>query len=68
MRTKIDTTQWERGEQYAFFKQFTEPFFGITVQVDCTTVYNRAKANEDSFFLTYLYDALRAANEVEAQK
>ncbi|EHO15225.1 chloramphenicol acetyltransferase [Myroides odoratimimus] len=66
MRTKIDTTQWERGEQYAFFKQFTEPFFGITVQVDCTTVYNRAKANEDSFFLTYLHDALRAANEVEA--
>ncbi|MEC4054441.1 chloramphenicol acetyltransferase [Myroides odoratimimus] len=66
MRTKIDTTQWERGEQYAFFKQFTEPFFGITVQVDCTTVYNRAKANGDSFFLTYLYDALRAANEVAA--
>lgn len=66
MRTKIDTALWERREQYAFFTKFTEPFFGITVQVDCTMAYKKAKDNGDSFFLTYLYDALRATNEVEA--
>lgn len=66
MRTKIDTALWERREQYAFFTKFTEPFFGITVQVDCMMAYKKAKDNGDSFFLTYLYDALRATNEVEA--
>lgn len=66
MRTKIDTALWERREQYTFFTKFTEPFFGITVQVDCTMAYKKAKDNGDSFFLTYLYDALRATNEVEA--
>lgn len=65
MRTKIDLQQWVRTEQYLFFKQFTEPFFGVTVQVDCTKAYARAKEKGDSFFLTYLYDALKAANEVE---
>ncbi|KUF44394.1 chloramphenicol acetyltransferase [Myroides marinus] len=66
MRTKIELSQWNRKEQYAFFSQFTEPFFGLTVQVDCTIAYQSAKEQGHSFFLTYLHDALKAANEVEA--
>ena len=65
MKTRIDISNWERKAQYDFFSKFEEPFFGVTVEVDCTTAYQRAKENGRSFFLFYLYRALKAANQVE---
>lgn len=65
MKTLIDIDKWSRKEHFQFFSQFDEPFFGITVIVDCTRAYLLSKANKKSFFLTYLYIALKAANEIE---
>lgn len=66
MKQEIDIANWNRREHYQFFSQFEEPFFGVTVTIDCTKAYSYAKANNLSFFLVYLYRALKAANEVEA--
>lgn len=66
MRTLIDIEEWHRKEHYRFFSQFDEPFFGVTVEVDCSLAYRKAKERQQSFFLYYLYRALKAANEVEA--
>lgn len=65
MKTHINIEQWIRKEHFRFFSQFEEPFFGVTVTVDCTTAYQKAKAAERSFFLYYLYRALKAANQIE---
>lgn len=65
MKTIINIDQWLRKEHYLFFSQFEEAFFGLTVQVDCTTAYQKAKEKGISFFLYYLYRALKAANQVE---
>ncbi len=65
MRTLIKIDDWNRKEHFLFFSQFDEPFFGITVSADCTKAYQRAKENNVSFFLYYLYRALKAANEIE---
>lgn len=65
MKTRINIDDWIRKEHYLFFSQFEEPFFGVTVTVDCTKAYQQAKAKDVSFFLYYLYRALKAANEVE---
>ena len=65
MKTLIDIDKWSRKEHFRFFSQFDEPFFGITVTVDCTRAYLLSKANKKSFFLTYLYMALKAVNEIE---
>lgn len=56
---------WNRKEHFLFFSKFEEPFFGVTTQVDCTKAYKAAKAKNTSFFLYYLYRALKAANETE---
>jgi len=40
MKTKINIEQWERKALYNFFSQFEEPFFGLTVRIDCTKAYN----------------------------
>jgi chloramphenicol O-acetyltransferase type A len=65
MKTLIDVNGWNRKEHFRFFSQFEEPFFGVTVQIRCTNAYRAAKQKQQSFFLYYLYRALKAANQVE---
>lgn len=65
MKTLINIDTWNRKEQFLFFSQFDEPFFGVTVKVDCTIAYLKAKEKGISFFLYYLYRALKASNQIE---
>ncbi|WP_316804894.1 chloramphenicol acetyltransferase [Pedobacter nototheniae] len=68
MRNKIDIDTWIRKDHFNFFNTFEEPFFGVTVDVDCTFTYREAKEMGVSFFLLYLYKSLTAANQIEAFK
>jgi chloramphenicol O-acetyltransferase type A len=65
MKKLLDIDNWPRKDHFNFFRQFEEPFFGVTVTVDCTEAYQRAKEERVSFFLYYLHKALVAANAVE---
>ncbi len=60
-----DLTTWPRREHFEFFRQFTEPFFGITVRMECTEAFRHCKAEGSSFFLRYLHDCLYAVNATE---
>ncbi|MDQ8006325.1 MAG: chloramphenicol acetyltransferase [Pedobacter sp.] len=62
---KINIETWKRREHFKLFSQFEEPFFGVVVNIDCTKAYANAKATSKSFFLYYLYRALKAANSIE---
>ncbi|SHL44239.1 chloramphenicol acetyltransferase [Flavobacterium xanthum] len=66
MRTLLDLENWNRKEHFQFFKQFEEPFFGATVEIDCTKAYASAKILKTSFFSYYLYHTLRAVNTIES--
>jgi chloramphenicol O-acetyltransferase type A len=61
----VDIDSWNRREHYQFFNQFEEPFFGITTELNCTAAYQYCKAEQISFFLYYLYQALAAAQKIE---
>lgn len=65
MKQLIDINTWIRKDHYHFFKQFEEPFFGVTVHIDCTVAYSEVREHKNSFFLFYLHKALVAANSVE---
>jgi len=65
MKTLLHIDNWNRKDQFRFFNQFEEPFFGITVQVDCTRAYQISKEHNYSFFLYYLHASLKAVNETE---
>lgn len=65
MKTELNLETWNRKEHFNFFSKFEEPFFGLTVRVDCTTAYQKAKTNGQSFFLYYLYRILKAGNAIE---
>ena len=53
MKQKIDLATWNRKEHFEFFSKFEEPFFGTTIQFDCTKAYHKAKELGVSFFVYY---------------
>jgi len=65
MKTLLDIENWPRKEHFMFFKQFEEPFFGLTVEIDCTKAYKGAKELGVSFFVYYLHKTIVAVNTIE---
>lgn len=65
MKTKIDINTWNRKEHFEFFSQMDEPFYGLTVNIDCTQAYENAKVLNVSFFIYYLHKTIVAVNAVE---
>jgi chloramphenicol O-acetyltransferase type A len=66
MKSKLNLENWSRKEHFEFFRKFKEPFFGVTVDVDCSKAYQKAKDIETSFFMFYLHKTLVAVNQIEA--
>lgn len=63
----IDLRKWKRRDHYLWFRQYEQPFFSVTVEVDVTAIWSRShKPGAPSFFLSSLFLMLRAANDVEA--
>ena len=65
MKREIDISTWKRSEHFENFKNFDEPLFGLTVRVECSTAYKKAKELSYPFSLYYLYLSMKAANEIE---
>ena len=65
MKTKIDLSTWNRKGHFEFFSQMEEPFYGLTVNVDCTHAYKTAKNLNIPFFTFYLHKTLVAVNNIE---
>ncbi|OXB06487.1 chloramphenicol acetyltransferase [Flavobacterium pectinovorum] len=65
MKTLLDLENWNRKEHFAHFSKMEEPFFGATVQIDCTKAYQMAKSLNSSFFIYYLHKTLVAVNTIE---
>lgn len=68
MRKKIDIRNWERKEIYDFFKDYDEPYYGVSMDLECNQAYDYAKEKGISFFLYYLFLTLKAVNQTEAFK
>ncbi len=65
MKTLLDLENWNRKEHFEHFSKMEEPFFGVTVEIDCTKAYQTAKDLKTSFFIFYLHKTLVAANTIE---
>ncbi len=61
----LDKHLWNRKEHYEFFSKLDYPFFGITSEIEVTQCYNFAQEQQLSFFISYLYLSLAAAQEIE---
>ncbi len=68
MQQIINIDSWERKEHFQYFKDFDQPFFSVTVEVDCTKAYQLCQSSGYSFFLYYLFQSLMTVNEIDAFK
>jgi chloramphenicol O-acetyltransferase type A len=66
LKQKLDLDTWNRTEHFHFFKQMEEPFFGVTVTIDCTIAYEKSKVENFSFFIYYLHKTIDAVNAIES--
>lgn len=65
MKHQLDLENWPRKQHFEFFKQFEEPYFGVTANVDVTLAFEHSKAAGITLFIYYLYQSLAAANMIE---
>jgi chloramphenicol O-acetyltransferase type A len=66
VKQKINLDTWNRKEHFQHFTQMEEPFFGVTVSIDCTEAYAKSKELGISFFTYYLHKTLIAVNTIKA--
>ncbi|MGA0245876.1 MAG: hypothetical protein ACO3JZ_04290, partial [Schleiferiaceae bacterium] len=63
MERIFNIDHWDRKENYFFFKDFKEPFVGITVELDATTLVSFCKSKSISIHHALLYCTISAANQ-----
>ena len=66
MKHPVDIDNWNRRENYLFFRDFANPYYSVTSQVDVTEAYIRSKALGIKFSHYAMYASLRAVNSIEA--
>ena len=64
MYSELDIDKWTRRTTYEFFKDYDDPFFNITANLDVSTVYRFCRQKGLAFSLATLYYSLVAANEI----
>ena len=65
MPRHLDIDTWKRRDQYNFFKDFDDPFFGFCADVEITALHRHLQKCRGSFFFASLFLSLKAAHEVE---
>lgn len=62
--TEIDIQTWKRKNHYLYFKDFSNPNYTISANLDITKLYQYVKLNQQSFFASMLYYVMNAINQI----
>ncbi len=61
---EIDCARWPRREHFEFFASYSEPFFSITSDVDCSGLVKRCRQQDRSPTFALWHGVLTAAQRV----
>ena len=64
MFTELDVENWPRKTTYKFFKDYEDPFFNFSANLDVTAFYRFCKQNHLLISLSVLYYTLAAVNDI----
>lgn len=64
MKNEIDIENWSRKATFEFFKDFEDPFFNMTANLDVTGLYHFSKENDISFSLACLFYSQQVVNQI----
>lgn len=65
MFRELDIENWKRKTTFEFFKDYEDPFFNITANLDVTKLYDFCKKHSLAFSLANLFYSLQTANEIK---
>lgn len=65
---EINIEKLPRKKTYEWFKSFSNSTYGITKNLDVTSLVKHTKDNQESFFINMLYIVVNALNSVEELK
>ncbi|HVE59061.1 MAG TPA: chloramphenicol acetyltransferase [Pyrinomonadaceae bacterium] len=60
----VDIENWNRKTIYEYFKDFPDPFFNLTANLDVTQLYRFCKEKKLSFSLANLFYSLETVNQI----
>ena len=61
----LDIENWNRKSHYSHFKAYDYPQFNICGNVDITEFIKHVRESKASFFLSFLFASVKAANSIE---
>ena len=64
MHREIDIEGWERKTTFEFFKDYEDPFFNLTANLDVTRLYGFCKDQGLAYSLAGLFYAAETANDI----
>ena len=64
MYSVLDIEKWPRRSTYEFFRDYPDPFFNFTANLDVSRLYRFCKENNLAYSLAALYYSLTAANKI----
>jgi len=56
----VDINNWNRQRTYTFYKDFDDPYFNVTVNVDITDFFMKCKSKRLSIYSNVLYAIMKA--------
>ncbi|PLX12626.1 MAG: chloramphenicol acetyltransferase [Marinilabiliales bacterium] len=65
MVKKIPINSWQRKEHYEFFSKLEKPYYEIVSEIDASLAFYKAKEYNCSFFIYYIFMAMKALNSIE---
>ena len=64
----VDIESWNRKTIYEYFKNYHDPFFNMTAQLDATALYRFCKDKKLSFAIANLFYSLQTVNGIREFK
>jgi chloramphenicol O-acetyltransferase type A len=62
--SELDVGAWPRRATYEFFKDYEDPFFNFSANVDVTALYSFCRRNELSYALAALFYSQLTVNQI----
>ncbi len=65
---EVDVNNWNRKTNYEYFKTFSNPCYGMDVEMDIDKLYHITKETKTSFFINMTFLLTKALNSIEEMR
>ncbi len=68
MVREIDIHSWKRSQHYRLFRNYNQPFFSVSFELEIHSFLETIKQAKQPFFLSFLYEVMSVINHLDAFK